>query len=32
MEDWVFRKFWYGEQAGIQNKSDKFMNKKKSKE
>jgi hypothetical protein len=28
MEDWVFGKFWYGEPAGIENKSDKFMNEK----
>jgi hypothetical protein len=26
MEDWVFENFWYGEQAGIENKDDKFMN------
>jgi len=26
LEDWVFGKFRYGEQAGIENKSDKFMN------
>jgi hypothetical protein len=26
MEDWVFEKFWYGEQIGIENKNDKLMN------
>ena len=28
MEEWVFGKFWYGEQAGIENKRDKFMKEK----
>jgi hypothetical protein len=29
MEDRVFEKIWYGEQAGMENKSDKFLNEKK---
>jgi hypothetical protein len=28
MEDWVFGKSWYGEQAAIANRSDTFMNEK----